>query len=154
MVFTEILPLHLEVLDPELNATFRDNYLAIPFDLSKVLFIATANGLDTIPGPVRDRMEVIEIPGYTDDEKIEIAKRYLVNRQLANTGLAPDQCSFTDDALRSIIREYTREAGVRTLERMISAVCRQAALHSAEGTIDHLNVDRADLPSILGPRRF
>jgi ATP-dependent Lon protease len=119
-----------------------------------VLFIGTANVLDTIPGPVRDRMEVIEIPGYTEDEKIEIAKRYLVNRQLANTGLAPDQCSLTDDALRSIIREYTREAGVRTLERMISAVCRHAALRIAEGTIDHLNVDRADLPSILGPRRF
>src|SRR6202030_3727768 len=100
----------LEVLDPEQNATFRDNYLAVAFDLSKVLFIGTANFLDNIPGPVRDRMEVIEIPGYVEEEKLEIAKRYLVPRQLAATGLKPEQCEIEEAGLRLIIREYTREA--------------------------------------------
>jgi ATP-dependent Lon protease len=144
----------LEVLDPEQNSTFRDNYLGVAFDLSKVMFIATANVLDTIPGPVRDRMEVIELPGYTEDEKLEIAKRYLLRRQLEQTGLAADQCEITEDALRTIIRDYTREAGVRNLERLIGAVCRHVAMRIAEGSAAHLGIDGAALPAILGPRRF
>ena len=144
----------LEVLDPEQNSTFRDNYLGVAFDLSKVMFIATANVLDTIPGPVRDRMEVIEIPGYTEDEKVEIARRYLLKRQLAATGLTPEQCEITEDAIRSIIRDYTREAGVRNLERLIGAVCRHAAMRIAEGGAGRMRVDGAALPPILGPRRF
>src|SRR5205807_2953618 len=106
----------LEVLDPEQNSTFRDNYLAVPYDLSKVMFIATANVLDTIPGPLRDRMEVIELPGYTESEKAQIARKYLVRRQLEANGLKPEQCEITDDALHAIISDYTREAGVRQLE--------------------------------------
>ncbi len=115
----------LEVLDPEQNSTFRDNYLGVAFDLSKVMFIATANMLDTIPGPVRDRMEIIEIPGYTEQEKLEIAKRYLLKRQLKAAGLTVEQCDITEQAIRDIIRDYTREAGVRNLERLIGAVCRK-----------------------------
>jgi len=144
----------LEVLDPEQNATFRDNYLAVAFDLSKVMFIATANVLDTIPGPVRDRMEVIEIPGYTEDEKTEIAKRYLLKRQLAATGLKPEQCEITEDAIRTMIRDYTREAGVRNLERQIGAICRHVAMRIAEGTCNRMHIDSTALPAILGPRRF
>ena len=123
----------LEVLDPEQNATFRDNYLAVPFDLSRVVFIATANVLDTIPGPLRDRMEIIELSGYTEDEKLEIAKRYLVQRQLEANGLKPEQAEITDDALRAIIDDYTREAGVRNLEREIGRALRNAAVEIAEG---------------------
>jgi ATP-dependent Lon protease len=144
----------LEVLDPEQNATFRDNYLAVPFDLSKVMFIATANVPDTIPGPARDRMEIIELPGYTEDEKLEIAKRYLLKRQLEATGLKPEQCEITEAAIRSIIRDYTREAGVRNLERQIGAVCRNIAMWITEDTIARSRVDVADLPAILGPRKF
>jgi ATP-dependent Lon protease len=144
----------LEVLDPEQNGTFRDNYLAVAFDLSKVMFIATANVLDTIPGPVRDRMEIIELPGYTEDEKFEIAKRYLLKRQLAATGLKPEQCEITETAIRTIIRDYTREAGVRNLERYIGAVCRYVATRIAEGSIEQTRVDAADIPTILGPRKF
>jgi ATP-dependent Lon protease len=144
----------LEVLDPEQNATFRDNYLGVAFDLSKVMFIGTANVLDTIPGPVRDRMEVIEIPGYTEDEKLEIAKRYLLKRQLAATGLTPEQCEITEEAIKTIIHDYTREAGVRNLERLIGAVCRHTAMRIAEGTTERMRIDKAELPSILGPRRF
>jgi ATP-dependent Lon protease len=144
----------LEVLDPEQNATFRDNYLAVPFDLSKVMFIATANVPDTIPGPARDRMEIIELPGYTEDEKLEIAKRYLLKRQFEATGLKPEQCEITEAAIRSIIRDYTREAGVRNLERQIGAVCRNIAMCITEGTIARSRVDVADLPAILGPRKF
>src|SRR6187401_1818198 len=142
----------LEVLDPEQNSTFRDNYLGVSFDLSKVMFIATANVLDTIPGPVRDRMEVIELPGYTEDEKLEIARRYLLRRQLEQAGLAADQCEITEDAIRTIIRDYTREAGVRNLERLIGAVCRHVAMRVAEGTAAHLRIDAAALPAILGAR--
>ncbi|MFZ5677292.1 MAG: endopeptidase La [Pseudomonadota bacterium] len=144
----------LEVLDPEQNATFRDNYLAVPFDLSKVMFIGTANVADTIPGPVRDRMEIIEIPSYIDEEKLEIAKRYLVKRQLAAAGLTPEQCEITDEALRRIIRDYTREAGVRNLEREIGAVCRHAAMRIAEKDDAKLRVTEETLPAILGPARF
>ena len=123
----------LEVLDPEQNNTFRDNYLAVPFDLSRVVFIATANMLDTIPGPLRDRMEIISLSGYTADEKFEIAQRYLVARQMEANGLKPGQVEIADDALRDIIQSYTREAGVRNLEREIGKVLRHAAVRIAEG---------------------
>ena len=125
----------LEVLDPEQNNSFRDNYLGVPFDLSKVLFIATANVLDTIPGPLRDRMEVIELTGYTEDEKVEIAKRYLLKRQLEANGLKPEQATITDETLHQLIRDYTREAGCRNLERTIGAVLRHVAGRIAEGEI-------------------
>src|SRR5215203_1966389 len=106
----------LEVLDPEQNSTFRDNYLGVPYDLSKVMFVCTANQLDTIPGPLRDRMEIIQLAGYTEQEKLEIAKRYLIDRQLSANGLTSQQCEIAEDALRSIVMDYTREAGVRNLE--------------------------------------
>jgi ATP-dependent Lon protease len=144
----------LEVLDPEQNSTFRDNYLALPFDLSKVMFIGTANVLDNVPGPVRDRMEVIEIPGYIEDEKVEISKRYLLKRQLTANGLTPEQCEITESAIRAIIRDYTREAGVRNLEREIGAVCRHVAMRIAEGAVERMRVDAGDLEGILGARRF
>jgi ATP-dependent Lon protease len=144
----------LEVLDPEQNSTFRDNYLAVPFDLSRVMFIGTANVLDQIPGPLRDRMEVIELPGYTEDEKLEIAKRYLVTRQLAATGLTPEQCGIEDDAIRAIIRDYTREAGVRNLERDIGALFHHAAMRVAEGDTARIRIDADQLHGILGARRF
>src|SRR5258708_21209002 len=144
----------LEVLDPEQNSTFRDNYLAVAFDLSKVMFIATANVLDTIPGPVRDRMEIIELPGYTEDEKLEIARRYLLKRQLEANGLTAEQCEITEDAIRTIVRDYTREAGVRNLERLIGAVCRHVAMRVAEGGVERMRIDSGALPAILGRRRF
>ena len=144
----------LEVLDPEQNATFRDNYLAVPFDLSTVLFIGTANVVDNIPAAVRDRMEIIEMPGYIEDEKLAIAKRYLIKRQLAQAGLTEEQCKITDDVLLSIIRDYTREAGVRNLERHIGAICRHAAMRIAEGDATAVAVTVTDLHAILGPKRF
>jgi ATP-dependent Lon protease len=144
----------LEVLDPEQNATFRDNYLAIPFDLSKVLFISTANVMDNIPLAVRDRMEIIEMPGYIEDEKLAIARRYLVKRQLASAGLTEAQCRITDDVLLSIIRDYTREAGVRNLERQIASICRHAAMRIAEGNAAAVFITVAELHAILGPKRF
>jgi ATP-dependent Lon protease len=144
----------LEVLDPEQNSTFRDNYLAVPFDLSKVMFIGTANVIDTIPGPLRDRMEIIELPGYTEEEKLEIARRYLVRRQLENNGLKPEQCAITDAALRAIIRDYTREAGCRNLEREIGRVFRHVAMKIAEGEATSVTIDAGDLPAILGPRKY
>jgi ATP-dependent Lon protease len=144
----------LEVLDPEQNATFRDNYLAVPFDLSQVMFICTANMLDTIAGPLRDRMEVIELPGYTEEEKLQIARRYLVTRQLEANGLSSAQCEIMDNALRALIRNYTREAGVRNLERAIGTVVRHAAMLIAEGTAQYVRIDEADLRPILGPPRF
>src|SRR5712671_4939744 len=143
----------LEVLDPEQNATFRDNYLAVTFDLSKVLFIGTANVVDNIPAAVRDRMEVIEMPGYIEDEKLVIAKRYLVKRQLASAGLTEEQCKIADEVLLAIIRDYTREAGVRNLERQIGAICRHAAMRIAEGNATAVVITVADLHAILGPRR-
>ncbi len=144
----------LEVLDPEQNNTFRDNYLGLPFDLSKVMFIATANMLDTIPGPLRDRMEIIELTGYTEDEKVEIAKRYLVKRQLDANGLKPEQAIITSAALRQLVRDYTREAGVRNLERTLGSVLRNVAVRVAEGKITSGTVDIADLHGILGAARF
>jgi ATP-dependent Lon protease len=144
----------LEVLDPEQNSTFRDNYLAVPFDLSRVMFIGTANVLDQIPGPLRDRMEVIELPGYTEEEKVEIAKRYLVKRRLEATGLTPEQCEIEEDAIRAIIRDYTREAGVRNLERDIGAICHHVAMRIAEGDTMRMRIGADQLHAILGPRRF
>jgi len=144
----------LEVLDPEQNSTFRDTYLAVPFDLSHVMFICTANVLDTIPGPLRDRMEVIQLPGYTAQEKLQIARRYLVPRQLTSTGLRAEQCEIGDDALMAIIDDYTREAGVRNLEREIGHVFRHAAVRIAEGSVSQLTISAGDLQPILGPQRF
>ena len=143
----------LEVLDPEQNNSFRDHYLDVPFDLSEVLFITTANVLDTIPGPLRDRMEVLEVTGYIEEEKLEIARDHLVRRQLENHGLATAQVTFEDDALRAIIRGYTREAGVRNLEREIGAVCRKVARRHAEGQTEPLVVTRAVVESLLGSPR-
>ncbi|MBI5261361.1 MAG: endopeptidase La [Bradyrhizobium sp.] len=144
----------LEVLDPEQNANFRDNYLGVPFDLSRVVFIATANMLDTIPGPLQDRMEIISLPGYTEDEKLEIARRYLVRRQLEANGLKPDQAEIDSEALRLIIKGYTREAGVRSLEREIGKIFRHAAVQIAEGSSTQVKVAAKDLTSILGAPRF
>ena len=144
----------LEVLDPEQNSSFRDNYLAVPFDLSGVMFICTANVLDTIPGPLRDRMEIITLPGYTAQEKLQIARRYLVPRRLEAAGLAASQCEIDVDALMKIIDEYTREAGVRNLEREIGNVCRSVAVRVAEGSAQHFKIGPDDLAPILGPRKF
>jgi ATP-dependent Lon protease len=144
----------LEVLDPEQNATFRDNYLGVPFDLSAVVFIATANQPEGIPGPLKDRMEVLDLPGYTEAEKFEIARRYLVPRQLEACGLTSTQCDLSDEALRSIIRDYTREAGVRSLERQIGAVFRHVALRVAEDPATREKIEPDNLPPILGHRRF
>jgi ATP-dependent Lon protease len=144
----------LEVLDPEQNNTFRDNYLAVPFDLSRVVFIATANMLDTVPGPLRDRMEIISLSGYTASEKFQIARRYLVRRQLSANGLKPEQVEIADDALRGVIERYTREAGVRSLEREIGRVLRQSAMRVAEGETGPITITDGDLLSILGAPIF
>src|SRR3954466_14549868 len=144
----------LEVLDPEQNGTFRDNYLGVPFDLSRVAFIATANMLDTIPGPLRDRTEIISLAGYTEDEKLQIARRYLVRRQLEANGLTPEQAEIDDEALRRIIRAYTREAGVRNLEREIGKALRHAAVRIAEGSAERVQITADDLPAIIGAPQF
>ncbi|MBB2964295.1 endopeptidase La [Methylobacterium sp. R2-1] len=144
----------LEVLDPEQNGTFRDNYLGVPFDLSRIAFIATANMLDTIPSPLRDRMEVISLAGYTEDEKHEIARRYLIRRQLEANGLTPEQVEVGDQALTEMIRAYTREAGVRNLEREIGRLFRHAAVRIAEGSADRVRFGVGELASVLGPPRF
>ena len=144
----------LEILDPEQNNTFRDNYLGVPFDLSKVVFITTANVLDSVPGPLRDRMEIIGLPGYTEEEKLEIAKRYLVRRQLEANGLKIDQVQVGDAVLAAVIRDYTREAGVRNLEREIGAVLRHAAVRIAEGASVPVRIDVPLLAEILGPAKF
>jgi ATP-dependent Lon protease len=144
----------LEVLDPEQNATFRDNYLGVPFDLSRVVFIATANMLDTVPGPLLDRMEIISLAGYTEDEKLEIAKRYLVRRQLEANGLKTEQAEIDAEALRQIIKGYTREAGVRSLEREIGRALRHAAVEIAEGSTQKVTIAPKDLTAILGQPRF
>jgi ATP-dependent Lon protease len=144
----------LEVLDPEQNNTFRDNYLAVPFDLSKVLFIGTANVLDSIPAPLRDRMEVIELAGYTEEEKLQIARRYLLARQLTANGLTSEQIKISDEALRKVIGDYTREAGVRSLERQIGALLRNSAVSIASGKASSVSIDVAEVASILGAPRF
>lgn len=144
----------LEVLDPEQNHTFRDNYVGMPFDLSQVLFIATANVLDNIPGPLRDRMELIELPGYTADEKMEIAKRYLVPKQRQATGLREEQCQISEAALKSIVQEYTREAGCRQLERQIGKVFRRVAMQVAENAPPTPEVNAVDVAAILGAKRY
>jgi ATP-dependent Lon protease len=144
----------LEVLDPEQNKHFRDHYLDLPFDLSKVLFICTANQLETIPGPLLDRMDVIQLSGYTEDEKLGIARKYLVPKQLEAHGLTAEQLQIGDEALRVVIREYTREAGVRNLERRIADLCRKAAREIAEDKSETVDVDEEQVRSWLGPRRF
>ena len=145
----------LEVLDPEQNRSFRDHYLDLPFDLSHVIFVTTANTLETIPGPLRDRMEVIQLAGYTEAEKLEIAKRYLVPRQIERNGLKPSRIAFTDQALRVIIADYTREAGVRQLEREIGAVTRKVARQFAEGKAKRkVSVTEPRVRQLLGRRKF
>ncbi len=145
----------LEVLDPEQNSSFRDHYLDVPFDLSNVMFVTTANTLDTVPGPLRDRMEVITLAGYTEQEKLQIAKRYLVPRQIERNGLKRSQIGFSDTGLEAIIEEYTREAGVRQLEREIGSVCRKVARHVAEGTYDKkVSVTEPRVRELLGRARF
>src|ERR1700720_2170466 len=144
----------LEVLDPEQNNTFRDNYLGVPFDLSKVLFIGTANVLDAIPPPLRDRMEVIELTGYTEEEKLQIAKRYLLTRQLTANGLKAEQIEVSEEALRRVIVDYTREAGVRSLERQIGGLLRSAAVTIASGGAQSVAIGVDDVPRILGAARF
>jgi ATP-dependent Lon protease len=144
----------LEILDPEQNKEFRDNYLDLPFDLSKVFFITTANTLDTIPQPLLDRMEVLRLPGYSEEEKLVIAERYLIPRQLKQAGLTPEQCTFTREAVRQIISRYTREAGVRRLERAIGHVARKVALKFAERDTTPVTVKPEDLADYLGPAPF
>jgi len=144
----------LEVLDPEQNNTFRDHYLDVPFDLSEVLFITTANVLDPVPPALRDRMEVLELPGYTEEEKLDIGRDHLVQKQIKNHGLTPEQLTITDDTLRAVIRGYTREAGVRNLEREIGALCRKAARRRAEGNEDALVITPDVVVEMLGAPRF
>jgi ATP-dependent Lon protease len=144
----------LEVLDPEQNATFRDNYLGVPFDLSRVVFVATANMLDSVPGPLLDRMEIISLAGYTEDEKLEIAQRYLVRRQLEANGLKAEQAEIDPDALRLMIKGYTREAGVRNLEREIGKAFRHVAVQIADGSTDRVVLTEQEITTILGQPRF
>ncbi|HZL06928.1 MAG TPA: endopeptidase La, partial [Coriobacteriia bacterium] len=144
----------LEVLDPEQNNSFQDHYLEVPFDLSDVMFITTANVLDPIPPALRDRMEVIHFPGYTEDEKLHIARRYLVPKQVAEHGLTPSRLVFTDDALKEIVRRYTREAGVRNLERTIATICRQVARKVVEGRKGKMTASERTLHKYLGPDKF
>src|SRR3984885_14367363 len=144
----------LEILDPEQNKTFRDNYLDLPFDLSKVLFVTTANALDTIPRPLLDRMEILRLAGYSEEEKLEIAKRYLIPKQLKETGLTAEQCVLQDQTVRKIISGYTREAGLRRLERAIGRVTRKVALKFAEGNTKPATVKPDDLADMLGPEPF
>jgi ATP-dependent Lon protease len=144
----------LEVLDPEQNSTFRDHYLDVDFDLSKVMFIATANMLETIPSPLLDRMEVLQLPGYSEEEKTQIAQKYIIPKQLEQHGLTPDDLSLSDRAIRKIIADYTREAGLRNLEREIAAICRKAARRRAEGKKTPVRVEPKEIPDLLGPSRF
>ena len=144
----------LEVLDPEQNFSFRDNYLNTAYDLSSVKFITTANTLDTIPGPLRDRMEIIRIPGYTEDDKIQIARRYLVKRQVERTGLSGDLIRFRESGLRCLVKRYTREAGVRELERKIGSICRKRAVSAAEGDDKLVTVTESTVPDFLGSWKF
>lgn len=144
----------LEVLDPEQNDSFTDNYLELEYDLSKVMFIATANSLDTIPAPLRDRMEIINISGYTLEEKIEIARKYLIPKQIEENGLSKKQIKISKAAIEKIIDEYTRESGVRNLERQIASVCRNVAAQIASEDIDEKSVGVDDIQDILGKQKF
>ncbi|MGD9763685.1 MAG: endopeptidase La [Candidatus Binatia bacterium] len=144
----------LEVLDPEQNYTFQDHYLDVPFDLSKVLFITTANQLDPIPAPLRDRMEVIELAGYTDEEKLQIARRHLIPKQIAENGISPEQVVFTDEGLLFLIHHYTREAGLRNLEREIGSICRKVARAITEGDTQPVIATPEKVRALLGPERF
>ncbi|MDP3939873.1 MAG: endopeptidase La, partial [Deltaproteobacteria bacterium] len=144
----------LEVLDPEQNFSFSDHYLGVPFDLSKVLFITTANVLHTIPPPLRDRMEVLELPGYTSDDKLQIARRFVLPKQLAENGISEENLTICDAALGMVIHDYTREAGLRNLEREIGTVCRKVARKVAEGTATQVNVDESTVHEHLGPQKF
>ena len=144
----------LEVLDPEQNNSFRDHYLDVPFDLSEVLFVTTANVLDTIPPPLRDRMEVLELPGYTEEEKLRIATEHLIAKQVANHGLTAEMVTFTDEAIRLVIRGYTREAGVRNLEREIASLIRKIARRRAEGREEPAEITRDTVVELLGAPRF
>jgi ATP-dependent Lon protease len=144
----------LEILDPAQNQNFRDNYLNLAFDLSQVFFIATANTLDTIPRPLLDRIEILEVSGYSDDEKLQIARRYLVPRQLKDAGLTPELVNITDEALSKLIRGYTRESGVRSLERSIGSICRKAATQFASGNTDPTTINATDVERMLGHERF
>ncbi|MBL8210960.1 MAG: endopeptidase La, partial [Bryobacterales bacterium] len=144
----------LEILDPEQNNKFRDNYLDLPFDLSKVMFIATANTLESIPRPLLDRMEILRLAGYSEEEKIEIAKKYLIPRQLKETGISPEQVTFTEEGLAAIISGYTREAGLRRLEQTIGRIARKIALKIAESQAENIAVKPEDLLDLLGPEPF
>ncbi len=144
----------LEVLDPEQNVNFSDHYVEIPFDLSRVMFIATANFLDPVPPALRDRMEVLELPGYTESDKLQISKRYLIPKELEAHGLTGAHLSFTDEAIREIINSYTREAGLRNLEREIAAICRAVAKKVSEGRTEPTSITAEDLHTILGPVKF
>jgi ATP-dependent Lon protease len=140
----------LETLDPEQNFSFRDNYLDVPFDLSKTLFICTANMLDTVPPPLLDRMEVIYLPGYSEEEKVHIANQYLIPRQIKENGITPEQIEFPEDAVRYVVRHYTREAGVRKLEQTLGTVCRKQARRVVEGNTEKLVVTRDTIKEFLG----
>jgi ATP-dependent Lon protease len=144
----------LEVLDPEQNSTFRDHYLDVPFDLSEVLFITTANVLDPIPPALRDRMEVLELPGYTEEEKLKIAREHLIAKQVKNHGLTPEHITFTDDAVKKVIRGYTREAGVRNLEREVGALCRKVARRRAEDLLEAVEITPTVVADMLGAPRY
>jgi ATP-dependent Lon protease len=144
----------LEVLDPEQNSTFRDHYLDVDFDLSKVMFIATANMLETIPSPLLDRLEVLQLPGYSEEEKTHIAQKYIIPKQLDLHGLTPADLSITDAAIRKIIADYTREAGLRNLEREIASICRKMARRRAEGQRKPATIEPKDISELLGPSRF
>ncbi len=144
----------LEVLDPEQNHAFTDNYLDVPFDLSQIMFITTANQIHTIPPPLRDRMETIELPGYTSNEKKQIAKQYLIPRQLKENGITKKQLGISDAAIQKVVKEYTREAGVRNLERELGTLCRKSARRVAEGTTERNKIGVKDIPNYLGPPKF
>ena len=144
----------LEVLDPRQNHAFVDRYLDVPFDLSQIIFIATANYIEGVPEPMRDRMEIISLAGYTGREKLEIARRYLVRRQLEENGLKPEQCEWQEEALVQVIDEYTHEAGVRELERQIGAVCRGVAAQVARGKTEHVIITPGVIGEMLGPARY
>src|SRR5262249_27564618 len=141
----------LEVLDPEQNNTFQDHYLDVPFDLSKVMFVTTANLLDPIPPPLRDRMEVIELAGYTEEEKLEIARRHLIPKQIKENGVPEGHITFTNEALLHVIRHYTREAGLRNLEREIGSLCRKVARAITEGKTEPVTIDPTKVHDLLGP---